>query len=84
MSKIAILIIRIYQLTISPLFSGSCRYYPSCSHYGIEAFKVHGFFGGLFLTVSRILRCNPFSKGGYDPVPPKRNQNSVNNFLSAK
>jgi putative membrane protein insertion efficiency factor len=72
MSYIAILLIKIYQKILSPLMQGSCRHYPTCSHYSIEAFKVHGFLTGLFLTFKRILKCNPFFVGGYDPVPEKK------------
>ena len=58
-----------YQRYISPMKVSKCPYFPSCSNYGIEAIERHGAFKGLLLTVWRILRCNPFSKGGYDPVP---------------
>jgi putative membrane protein insertion efficiency factor len=71
LASVFIFIVRVYQATLSPLLSGQCRYHPTCSHYGIEALRVHGAFKGLSLTFSRIVRCNPFSKGGYDPVPPK-------------
>lgn len=70
-----IFLIRTYQLTISPRFShGSCRYRPTCSQYAIEAIEIHGIFKGTLLAVRRILRCNPFFKGGWDPVPPKKNK----------
>ncbi|MDO5672776.1 MAG: membrane protein insertion efficiency factor YidD [Actinomycetaceae bacterium] len=62
-------IIRVYQRFISPLFPPSCKYYPSCSSYGLRAFEVHGFFKGLVLSAWRILRCNPMSDGGVDHVP---------------
>ncbi len=68
--------IRAYQRWISPLFPRSCRYYPSCSQYAIEAIETHGPIVGMALGVWRILRCNPWSKGGYDPVPPKRAKHS--------
>ncbi|MCL4540643.1 MAG: membrane protein insertion efficiency factor YidD [Bacteroidetes bacterium] len=64
----AVFLIRLYKKLISPLFPPSCRFYPSCSTYSIEAFHKHGFFKGLLLSVWRILRCNPFNKGGFDPV----------------
>lgn len=68
-----IFLIKTYQMTISPVFShGSCRYNPTCSQYAIEAIEIHGIFKGSRLAVGRILRCNPFSKGGWDPVPPKK------------
>lgn len=66
-----ILLIRFYRKFISPLKPPCCRFTPTCSAYAIEAFKKRGFFAGLILTVWRILRCNPFSRGGYDPVPDK-------------
>ena len=65
-------LIRLYQKIISPIKRPCCRFTPSCSAYAIEAFQKRGFFVGFGLTVWRILRCNPFSKGGYDPVPEKR------------
>lgn len=70
-SRFFIFLIKIYQKTLSPYLAlySKCKYEPSCSNYAIEAFKKHGAFKGFFLTVWRLLRCNPFSKGGYDPVP---------------
>ncbi len=62
-------IIKIYQRFISPFFPSSCKFSPSCSKYGIEAINKYGFVKGVFLTIKRILRCNPWSKGGYDPIP---------------
>jgi putative membrane protein insertion efficiency factor len=64
-------LIRLYQRTISPLLGPVCRYYPSCSHYGYEAMSVHGAAKGTILTAWRILRCNPWSAGGIDEVPPR-------------
>ena len=69
MRKILIAIIKFYQKNISPLKRSKCPYYPTCSNYGLEAIKKHGALKGGCLTIWRILRCNPFSKGGYDPVP---------------
>lgn len=63
--------IRFYRRFISPLFPPTCKYYPTCSTYGLEALRVHGAFKGTLLTVWRILRCNPWSKGGVDRVPPR-------------
>lgn len=65
----AIFLIRLYQRTVSPLLGDRCRFSPSCSQYGIEAFSKHGFCKGLFLTAARLLRCGPWHPGGYDPVP---------------
>jgi putative membrane protein insertion efficiency factor len=69
MKYLAMGLIRLYQLTISRLLPPSCRFTPSCSHYGYEAFNRFGFFRGGWLTVRRVLRCHPFNPGGYDPVP---------------
>lgn len=72
-TRLALAAIRFYQRSISPHKRySSCRYQPTCSCYAQEAFRTHGFCKGLVLSLWRILRCNPFSKGGYDPVPPKR------------
>ncbi len=64
-----ILIIRLYQLIISPLLGPKCRYTPTCSHYAIEALKKHGPFKGTWLTAKRIARCHPWGGHGHDPVP---------------
>ncbi|MEO8446526.1 MAG: membrane protein insertion efficiency factor YidD [bacterium] len=72
MSSVAIVLIKLYQALISPILQGSCRHFPSCSNYGIEAFRIHGFFYGFYLTSKRILKCNPFFEGGYDPVPQNK------------
>jgi len=69
MTKILLVLIRFYQKCISPHFLPRCRYYPTCSSYAYEAVQTHGFFVGGFLASGRILRCNPFSKGGVDMVP---------------
>ncbi|MBS0195975.1 MAG: membrane protein insertion efficiency factor YidD [Planctomycetes bacterium] len=68
---VCIFLIRVYQVVLSPLLGGQCRYAPSCSHYAVDAYREHGVLRGTRLTVSRILRCHPFAKGGYDPVPPR-------------
>ena len=64
-------LVKLYRKFISPLKPPCCRFTPTCSEYALEAFMKRGFFIGLILTVWRVLRCNPFSKGGYDPVPEK-------------
>lgn len=71
MKHLMIWLIRLYQKFISPLKPPCCRFTPTCSTYAIEAFRKRGFFVGFALTVWRILRCNPFCRGGYDPVPEK-------------
>ncbi|MBQ7381360.1 MAG: membrane protein insertion efficiency factor YidD [Clostridia bacterium] len=72
MKHLCILLIRFYQKHISPLKRPCCRFTPTCSQYALEAFQKRGFFVGFGLTVWRILRCNPFCAGGYDPVPEKK------------
>lgn len=69
LKKILIKMIRLYQRYISPVKYTKCPYIPTCSAYGLEAIEKHGALKGSLLAVWRILRCNPFSKGGYDPVP---------------
>jgi hypothetical protein len=70
MKKIFICLIRFYQRYLSPLKRyGTCKYVPTCSQYAIEALEKYGVIKGGLLAAWRILRCNPFSKGGYDPVP---------------
>ena len=69
--KVFLFIITFYQKCISPFFGPRCRYSPTCSGYAKESLKIHGVFLGGLMAFFRILRCNPFSKGGYDPVPPK-------------
>jgi hypothetical protein len=69
MSRIAIILIRLYQLLLSPLLGANCRFEPTCSQYAIEAIEKYGFFQGGWLAVKRILRCHPLGKSGYDPVP---------------
>lgn len=68
-TKIMIVVVKLYKMIISPLIPPSCRFSPTCSIYCIEALQKHGLLKGTFLTVKRILRCNPLCRGGYDPVP---------------
>jgi len=69
MKRVAILIIRFYQVAISPLMPARCRFIPTCSQYAIEAYQKHGFWKGTWLTLKRLSKCHPFHEGGYDPVP---------------
>lgn len=62
--------IRLYQLTLSPLFAGSCRYEPSCSRYAMTALEQHGLLRGSWLALRRLSRCHPLGGSGLDPVPP--------------
>ena len=66
---VLILLVRAYQIVLSPLLPASCRYYPSCSAYAVEALERYGALHGGWLTLRRLARCNPFRPGGYDPVP---------------
>ncbi|HWO96981.1 MAG TPA: membrane protein insertion efficiency factor YidD [Bacillus sp. (in: firmicutes)] len=75
LAKLLIGLIRIYQKFISPLKPPTCRFYPTCSHYGLEAVKRFGPFKGSWLTIKRLLKCHPFHPGGIDPVPEKERQN---------
>ncbi|WP_459763543.1 membrane protein insertion efficiency factor YidD [Alkaliphilus crotonatoxidans] len=68
MAKICIGLLRFYQRRISPLKGQTCRFYPTCSTYSIEAYQHYGFFKGTYLTIRRIIRCHPFHPGGYDPL----------------
>ena len=70
MKHVLICCVRIYQVVLSPLMGGQCRYYPSCSHYAIDALREHGAWKGGIMAAKRLLRCHPLAKGGYDPVPP--------------
>lgn len=69
MKRLALKLIRLYQVTISQVTSSSCKYAPSCSHYAAEAIEKYGLIKGSGLTIHRLIRCNPWSHGGYDPVP---------------
>ena len=83
MKKILIYLIKFYRKFISPMKGTKCPYIPTCSEYGLEAIEKYGAFKGSLLAIYRILRCNPLSKGGYDPVPltkkeKKEKINSIN------
>ncbi|MBR5648069.1 membrane protein insertion efficiency factor YidD [Pseudobutyrivibrio sp.] len=69
LKKLFIFLIKLYQKYISPMKSTKCPYCPTCSAYGLEAIQKHGAIKGGALTAWRLIRCNPFSRGGYDPVP---------------
>jgi putative membrane protein insertion efficiency factor len=71
---ILLLLVRVYQVFLSPFFGGACKFYPSCSRYGYEAIAKHGAWRGSVLAVKRLLRCRPFTKGGFDPVPDALDQ----------
>jgi len=69
LSGFFILLVKVYQYTLSPYIGRQCRYTPTCSNYSIEAFRKHGPFKGLYLTIKRVISCNPWGGHGYDPVP---------------
>ncbi len=70
-----VMIIRFYQIFISPLLGPSCRYSPTCSAYTLEALKLHGIFYGSWLSLKRIFSCNPWGGCGFDPVPSRKEKN---------
>ena len=76
MKTLFIKLIKLYQKIPGP-WHNACRFYPTCSNYAIEAFETYGVLKGSFLTIIRILRCNPFSKGGFDPVPQPKQKNNI-------
>lgn len=78
-TKILVALLRAYQLFISPLLGPRCRFTPTCSNYGIQALKTHGFVKGSWLTVRRVLKCHPLHAGGHDPVPPVNSNNPNHN-----
>jgi uncharacterized protein len=69
MKFILVALIRLYQWTIAPVIGQTCRFYPSCSHYGVEALQKHGALKGTWLTLKRICKCHPWNPGGVDQVP---------------
>nr|WP_263312911.1 membrane protein insertion efficiency factor YidD [Mammaliicoccus sp. Marseille-Q6498] len=74
MKKLFIKLIRLYQRYISPLTPPTCRFEPTCSNYAVEAISEYGVIKGTWLGTKRILKCHPFHEGGYDPVPPKKDE----------
>ncbi len=78
MKRVLLAILRFYKRCISPLLPDACIYTPTCSEYAMEAIQKHGVIKGVGLAIWRVLRCNPFMKGGYDPVPePKKHKESI-------
>lgn len=70
-----ILLVRAYQLLLRPFMGGQCRFQPTCSDYALEAYREHGLWRGTVLVARRLMRCHPFGRGGYDPVPPTQCRN---------
>jgi len=76
-------LIRLYQRTLAKAMpEGTCRFHPTCSHYGYEAIEVHGAIKGSAMAMWRVMRCNPWNKGGFDPVPPRKSRNSNKSIKS--
>jgi putative membrane protein insertion efficiency factor len=74
---VPVYLLKAYRLLISPLYGQTCRFYPSCSAYSLEAFETHGVLRGSYLTVRRLARCHPWNPGGIDPVPPVRRRTDL-------
>ena len=72
MKRVLLVLISAYRVLLSPLLGASCRFYPTCSTYAIEAIETHGAARGTWLAIKRILRCHPWHPGGFDPVPPAK------------
>ena len=68
-SKLIIVLIKLYQKILSPIMGNQCRFYPTCSHYALDAFQEYHFFKAGFLTLKRLWRCQPYYAGGFDPIP---------------
>ena len=66
-----ILLVRVYQLIVSPMLGSNCRFMPTCSEYALESLKVYGLIKGTYLTIKRIGKCHPWGSNGYDPIPTK-------------
>ena len=77
MKRLLVILLRGYQLLLSPMLGQRCRFYPSCSHYAIEAINTHGAARGAWLTLRRLGKCHPWHEGGLDPVPPKASSPSA-------
>ncbi|WP_088043194.1 membrane protein insertion efficiency factor YidD [Bacillus sp. EAC] len=77
MKKLLLGSIKFYQKWISPVTPPTCRFYPTCSHYGMEAIQTHGALKGSYLTTKRILKCHPFHPGGIDLVPEKKQRDNI-------
>jgi putative membrane protein insertion efficiency factor len=76
MNKLLVMLLRAYQLAISPFLGQNCRFYPTCSNYAIEAVRVHGAARGSLLAARRVCKCHPWNEGGVDLVPPAPDKNS--------
>ena len=77
LSRTAIILIRMYQVIISPYLGDNCRFYPSCSDYAIQAYHEYGFIKGTILTMKRLLKCGIWHPGGYDPLPKRHERHEI-------
>lgn len=75
--RIAVVSVRLYQRLVSPLLPAACRYAPTCSEYAIDAIELHGVIHGIILAAWRIARCNPWTRGGFDPVPTEHRHRRI-------
>lgn len=82
MRIVAELLIRLYQVTLSPFIGRSCRFYPTCSNYALEAIHTHGTLRGSWLALRRLSKCHPFHPGGYDPPPPREDPAHICSYKS--
>ena len=80
MKALLVMLIKAYRLLLSPWLGGSCRFYPTCSAYALQALEDHGLGKGSYLMVYRFCRCQPFCQGGHDPVPPNQSEVSQTRF----
>ena len=83
MKRLLVWLLRGYQLLVSPMLGQNCRFYPSCSHYAVEALQVHGTVRGSWLALRRLGRCHPWNGGGVDPVPPAGTGKQAHSSLTA-
>jgi len=83
MNRLLVWLLRGYQLLVSPMLGQNCRFYPSCSHYAVEALQVHGTVRGSWLALRRLGRCHPWNAGGADPVPPAGTGNKAHSSPTA-
>jgi len=81
MKRLLIGVIRLYQYALSPFMAARCIHYPTCSSYAVEAIDIYGWMRGSGLALRRLLRCHPFAKGGYDPVPEPQSEHPIADMM---
>ena len=84
MKTLLLWLVRGYQLVISPMFGPSCRFYPTCSNYAMDAIREHGALKGAMLAAVRLAKCHPWHPGGFDPVPRKNGQHDTTNACNCR